>query len=101
MRRSHAALKGRFSTIARAAVFPSTVVGASCSRHDCSSEAPLAQFLQTKLAADSRGGCPYVSELVWAFHFVADTLGEFFDFIRFLDYFERENVLIGFVNVVF
>ena len=37
--------------------------------------------------------------LVWAFHFVVDALGEFFDFIRFLDHFERENVLIGFVNV--
>src|ERR1700756_5539060 len=41
----------------------------------------------------------FVGGLVWAFHFVADALGEFFDFIRFLDYFERENILIGLVNV--
>lgn len=40
-----------------------------------------------------------VGRLVWTFHFVADALGEFFDFISFLDYFERENVLIGLVNV--
>jgi len=57
------------------------------------------ESLFTGLLPESRGGCRFASGLVWAFHFVSDALGEFFDLIRFLDYFEGENVLIGLVNV--
>lgn len=43
----------------------------------------------------------WLKQLVRALHLVFDALGQFFDLLRFLDYIERQDILIRLVNVRF